>query len=382
MHFIFRHARKVVVAVIGVTIVLLGVLVIPIPGPGPAPILILGGLALLATEFVWAAILLKHARAMAEKTADRMANVMPGNGPPASDQNPSRMRRLIRKIPVPAFVGADGASTTEVGASDESGKLPDMGDLIITLDGPAGSGKSSVASGLARRLGLEFLDTGAMYRGVTVACMAIGIDPATQRDAAIELARKLRIDFDWKSSPPRLIVEIPGRPQPVDLAPDRLADLLRDPVVTRAVSHIAKLSEVRHVLVDAQRRIGEQHRRIVTEGRDQGSVVFPQARVKFYLTARPEVRARRRCEEMRQAKKPVDEAQVLNDILLRDRLDRERSDGPLIRPADAIEVDTSDMSREQVIVHLETTVKSAIAKSNGEAGAAVVAGGASPGSSR
>lgn len=357
MRFLFRHAWKVVVAVVGTTVVLLGVLVIPIPGPGPAPFLILGGLAILATEFVWAAIFLKRARAVAEKTADRLANVVPGNGPKADDNHPSLLRRLIRKMPMPKSVRDLDTPPAGASSSVSSGKLPGMGELIITLDGPAGSGKSSVARILAGRLGLEFLDTGAMYRGVTAACLALGVDPTKDRPATIELAKTLRIAFDWTANPPKLLIDIPGKSVPAELEPDRLADRLRDPDVTRAVSFVAQAPEIRQVLVAAQRGIGVQHPRLVTEGRDQGSVVFPQAKHKFYLTARPEVRAKRRCEELRNARKPADEAQVLHDILLRDRLDRERSDGPLIRPADAIDVDTSDMSREQVVAHLETLVR-------------------------
>ena len=382
MHFLFRQAKKIVILVVGSTVVLLGLLIILIPGPGPAPLVILGGLAILATEFVWAAVFLKRARAVAERTADRLANAVPVGGRKADDEHPSLLRRLIRKIPMPKSVTDDDSANA--GAGGPSGKLPGMGDLIITLDGPAGSGKSSVARILAGRLGLEFLDTGAMYRGVTAACLALGIDPAKDRPAAVELAKTLRVSFDWAASPPKLLIEIPGKPTPAELEPDRLADRLRDPDVTRAVSYVAQAPEIRQVLVAAQRRIGVEHPRLVTEGRDQGSVVFPQARHKFYLTARPEVRAKRRCEELRNAKKPADEAQVLHDILLRDRLDRERSDGPLIRPADAIDVDTSDMSREQVVAHLESLVRR-----NAEAAPTIVvqashraiaAGSAAPGS--
>lgn len=217
--------------------------------------------------------------------------------------------------------------------------------LVITIDGPAGAGKSTVARQLAARLGLDFLDTGAMYRGLAAAAIDGGVDPA-DRHALADLAQRIRIAFDWAADPPRL--EIDGRD---------VTHRLRDPDVTAAVGDVAANAPVRQVLVDAQRQIGRQHPRLVTEGRDQGSVVFPDAAVKFYLDASPQVRARRRAEQLREAGREADEQQILGQIVARDQRDSTRPDGPLICPHDAIRVDTSGMTLGQVVDHLAELVR-------------------------
>lgn len=224
--------------------------------------------------------------------------------------------------------------------------MAQLSPLIVTLDGPAGSGKSSVAHRLARRLGLRFLDTGAMYRGLTAVCLDRGIDPGREPAAVVKLAGKVRMEFDWGTDPPRLYVE--GR----DVTPR-----LRDPDVTARVSDVAVLPEVRRVLVRAQQRIGESCPRLISEGRDQGSVVFPGAQVKFYLEASPHVRAKRRAEQLRQEGRAAEESQVLVGIQERDRRDTGRSEGPLICPEDAIRVDTSDLTLDQVVDRLEAHVR-------------------------
>ena len=216
-----------------------------------------------------------------------------------------------------------------------------MKPLIVTLDGPAGSGKSTVARKLAQRLGVEFLDTGAMYRGLTAAAVDRGIDPADDPDAVVDLARHAIVEFDWGHDPPRLTID-----------GEDITHRLRAQDVTDSVSEVASMHDVREMLVEAQRRIGRDHPRLVTEGRDQGSVVFPHAQVKFSLDAAPQVRAHRRAEQLREAGEPADEAKILESIRQRDRRDSQRQDGPLICPDDAIRVDTSDMSLEQVVDHL------------------------------
>lgn len=221
-----------------------------------------------------------------------------------------------------------------------------MKGLIVTVDGPAGSGKSSVSRHLAARLGVDFLDTGAMYRAIAVASLRAHIDPQTQPDELDELARRARVTFDWSADPPR--VHLDG--QAVDQE-------IRDPAVTDRVSLVASRPAVRQVLVREQQRLGVEHPRLVTEGRDQGSVVFPQAAVKFYLDAAPEVRARRRAAELAQAGKPVDPQRILAAILDRDQRDATRTDGPLTCPDDAIRVDTSDLTQEQVVAELERHVR-------------------------
>lgn len=221
-----------------------------------------------------------------------------------------------------------------------------MQSLIITLDGPAGSGKSTVARLLARRLGVEFLDTGAMYRGITAVAVDRGLNPADDAMAVMDLAHHLRVGFDWRHDPPRLLVN--GRD---------VTERLRDPDVTGKVSHVAAMSAVRQLLVESQRQIGREHPRLVTEGRDQGSVVFPGAHVKFYLDASPQVRARRRAEQLRAAGRMANESEILEQLIDRDHRDSSRHDGPLICPEDAVRIDTSNMTLDEVVERLEQEVR-------------------------
>jgi cytidylate kinase len=192
--------------------------------------------------------------------------------------------------------------------------------IIITIDGPAGTGKSSVARQLAARLGLDFLDTGAMYR----AAAAIAIDrglPLSDPAALVRAVAQADLHFDWQTDPPSLIADN----APID-------HRLRESDVTAIVSPIAGIAALRALMVQKQREIGEEHRRLVTEGRDQGSVVFPSAPVKFYLDASPEVRAVRRVQQLKKAGQLPDAELVLADIIARDLSDSTRTDGPLICP--------------------------------------------------
>jgi len=224
--------------------------------------------------------------------------------------------------------------------------IPAHDRLIVTIDGPAGSGKSTLARRLAGRLGLDFLDTGAMYRAIAAKSIERGIDIAEEPYYVVELARNCPLRFDWATDPPRLYAR-----------ESDVTDRLRDPDVTGAVTDVPAIGAVRHVLVEEQKTIGREHPRLVTEGRDQGSIVFPRADVKFYLDASPAVRARRRAEQLREMGKPVQLELIRQNIIERDRKDSSRPDGPLICPDDAIRIDTSDMTLDQVLGLLEQNVR-------------------------
>lgn len=198
---------------------------------------------------------------------------------------------------------------------------------VIAIDGPAGSGKSTVAKALAERLELKYLDTGAMYRAVTFAVLRRGIDPADDEPVAA-LARRVDLEVTLEA------VRVDGVDATIEI---------RGPEVTRAVSLVSANPEVRRELVTRQREWGHRHGGGVIEGRDIGSVVFPDAELKVYLDAHPEVRAARRSKEV----SDMDYETVAADLVRRDALDHNTT--PLTRAGDAIEVDTSDLSVDEIV---------------------------------
>lgn len=212
--------------------------------------------------------------------------------------------------------------------------------VIIAIDGPAGTGKSSVARELAHRLGLDFLDTGAMYRAAAAIMLDRGLTPEDET-ALVEAVVDADLHFDWTADPPTILAWT----RPID-------HRIRDEDVTGVVSRVAGIGALRRHMVAKQRIIAHQHPRLVTEGRDQGSVVFPDAAVKFYLDARAEVRAARRADQLRAGGHEVDEAALCREITERDRSDATRAEGPLVRAPDAQLVDTSDLSFDQVVDEL------------------------------
>ena len=217
---------------------------------------------------------------------------------------------------------------------------PNLPNVIITIDGPAGTGKSTVAHQLAKRLGLEFLDTGAMYRAAALVVLEARIDPADGATLASAL-ESIDMHFDWSNDPPQLLLD------------DRdISGRIRDLDVSEIVSIVASQSQLRRVLVRQQRRIAEAHPRLVSEGRDQGSVVFPNADLRFFLDADIAIRIERRALQLIHAGKRVSRDRIERDIVERDRLDESRDDGPLIQPEGAIVVDTGSRSVDEVVTEL------------------------------
>jgi CMP/dCMP kinase len=203
---------------------------------------------------------------------------------------------------------------------------------VIAIDGPAGSGKSTVARRLADRLGLDYLDTGAMYRAVTFAALRRGIDPADTGPVA-DLARVVDLDVATDH------VRVDGVDATIEI---------RGPEVSRAVSLVAANPEVRAELVRRQREWAIERAGGVLEGRDIGTVVFPDAVLKVYLDARPEVRAERRAAEV----SDLDYETVAADMARRDALDQGRQADPLRLADDAIMLDTSDMTIDEIVAEL------------------------------
>ena len=212
--------------------------------------------------------------------------------------------------------------------------------MIITIDGPAGSGKSTAARNLAGHLGVAFLDTGATYRAATLKALREQID-LEDEEALARLTRSA--DIHLKPGEDGLVVRLDGEDVSEDIRTSRVTDHAK---------YLARSPKVREVLVELQRRIGRELGSFVTEGRDQGSVVFPDADVKFYLDADPRQRARRRADELRQRGQQVNPDEVLQAIQQRDASDRNRAVGPLICPDDAVVIDNSGMTPAQTLAAL------------------------------
>lgn len=212
--------------------------------------------------------------------------------------------------------------------------------MIVTIDGPAGAGKSTVSRALAERLGFQFLDTGAMYRSVTWAALEAGLD-LTDTEAVAALARRVQIAFAEGE------VLVDGQ---------RVTDAIREPRVTNRIGAVADNPGVRAQMVRLQREFA-RYGSYVCEGRDQGTVAFPDAFCKFFLTASPTERAQRRAAELRAAGCDVDEQKLLQEQNERDRQDSSRPVGRLQQAPDAVVVSTDGMSQDEVVAQLESIVR-------------------------
>ncbi len=215
--------------------------------------------------------------------------------------------------------------------------------FIVTIDGPAGAGKSTIALRLAKRLSLFLLETGGLYRAIGVAFKSAGI---SDTDSQLrEFLSDIKISYNWDGCESKIFLN--GK---------EITEKLYEPGIGLLASNLSKKKIVRDYLLDFQRKLGEDHD-LITEGRDMGTVVFPNATVKFFLDAAPKERARRRYSQLKEKGSNVTFDDVYNEILQRDRQDRERAIAPL-RPADdAILVDSTDLSIEEVVSLMEEKIK-------------------------
>ena len=209
--------------------------------------------------------------------------------------------------------------------------------MVITIDGPAGSGKSTIAQLVAERLGAGFLDTGAMYRAVTLAAMRSGVD-LTDEESLVGVMDGNEFRFAITDSHTQ--VSINGVDE---------TDAIRDPAFTVNVEYIASAPKLRAKLVKMQRSLAGYLEKIVTEGRDQGTIAFADADFKFFLVAGLAERARRRQAQLKENGKEVDLEELKQQILQRDASDEAREVGPLVCAEDAITIDTTELNIEQVI---------------------------------
>lgn len=234
-----------------------------------------------------------------------------------------------------------GQRTTDNGrpATHAERFLPMNEPLIITIDGPAGAGKSTVARKLAKRLGLDYVDSGATYRAAALRVLEAGVSPEDER--AVKQA-VVQAEIELTSDGERTRVRLDGRD---------VSHRIREPEVTLAAAKVSRLPEVRQKLVQLQRALA-RGRGVVMEGRDIGTVVFPDAHLKIFLKAQPEERARRRLKDDRQKGRGATLEQTAYEIGRRDQLDAERKISPLVPAPDAVEIDSTRLTADQVVAEI------------------------------
>lgn len=217
--------------------------------------------------------------------------------------------------------------------------------MIIAIDGPSGAGKSTLGRMLARELHLLYIDTGAMYRAAALAVIEAGVSTTDEQAVADVVARA---DINLEGDPDSSQVMLDGRD---------VSEEIRTEEVSHSSSVISMIPEVRHALVNRQRELGQRAGGVVLDGRDIGTVVFPQADIKFFLTAAPEQRAARRYEEERVKERNATFEATLADINTRDRRDSTRDDSPLRAADDAIVVDSTKLSIDKVFERMMEVIR-------------------------
>ena len=207
-----------------------------------------------------------------------------------------------------------------------------MNNLVIAVDGPAGAGKSTIAKIIAKKLNINYIDTGAMYRAITYKCLKNNVN-INNEEEVIKIAQNTDIDFKDNN---------------IYLDKNIVNEEIRTIEVSNNVSNVAKIKEVRYLMVDVQREIGRRNS-VILDGRDIGSYVFPNADYKFYLIATPNERGMRRFKELKEKGYDTSLEEIIKDIIKRDDIDSNRDFAPLVKAEDAIEIDTTGKSIDEVV---------------------------------
>lgn len=215
--------------------------------------------------------------------------------------------------------------------------------ISVAIDGPAGAGKSTIAKILSKKFNLNYIDTGAMYRGVTLLAQRKGINPEE-----IEELCKLIKSSEFYFLKDKLFIN-----------GEDVSEEIRSVEVTNKVSLYAAVEEVRELLVDIQKNISKNYS-VIMDGRDIGAIVLPEANVKFFITASPEIRAKRRYKELTRKNKIVEYENILQEIIKRDYIDSNREINPLRKVEDAIEIDTSSLCIDEIVEQMSIYIEKAI----------------------